>query len=120
MKNQISNRLVAGLLILTLIGCAGRNARPIQVSRSGDEALACNALEAEKMRNENQLQAMQAELTEIRGYNIAISIVSVIIAGIPLFLIDNKTSGAINTETIAITQRNSNLNRLLDIKDCAL
>ncbi len=126
MKNKKCNRLIAGLLILAIAGCAGRSERPITTNRAGDKELTCNVLNAEKIDNNNEIQTLELELARVaqsnRGVGIGFGIAGLFIfpLWLGLFALDTKTDSAVRIETTALNQRNSNLDRLLANKNCPL
>ncbi len=124
MKNQICNKLITGIVILALTGCAGRNATPISVNQIGDKDITCDYLNAETIENQNTIQDLESELARARTTNIVVAVASGVVALLflpavaGLFALDVKTGETVRVEKAALTQRNMNLDNLINSKNC--
>ncbi len=120
MKNKICSGLGTSLLILGLTACAGRNAMPVLTHQVGDKNLNCEVLNAQKIENQDQIQAIKKERRDVETSNTAKGFTGLFLFWPGLLMLDNKTEDNITVETTALTQRNSNLDILLDRKNCPL
>ncbi len=124
MKKQICNKLITGVLIIALTGCAGRSSMPISVNKVGDKNLACDYLDAEKIENQNTIQDLESELARAKTTNIVVAVASGVVglfiwpALAGLFALDVKTGETVRVEKAALTQRNRNLDSLITNKNC--
>ena len=100
--------LLAGLM---LVGCGGREARPVAKTTSFDDQLSCAHLESQLEVNETRLQALGLEAQGVADAN-AIRVIFVA----PFHL---DLSGAQQKEIDALQGRNMVLTDLAEKKDCA-
>ena len=102
------------ILLILLAGCAGREARPIQVYQPGDHEMDCATIAIEM----DHLRASMVELspkTSKTGYN-ATMIVGGALVGVPFFFMDLK--GAEKVEFEALRGRYNLLLGIGTEKDC--
>ncbi len=127
MKNKICSRLIAGLLVIALTGCGGRDPEPVLINQAGDNQLNCEPMVIEKQQNQTQIEELKKEVTTVFITNFGVGFVVGAIIGhlswpalFGFVALDFKTHLAIKDETAALNQRNSNLDRLLTNKNCPL
>ena len=102
-------RLIVALGCLMLMGCGGRVAQPVQLTRNIDPSLTCDHLKAEYDNNLRRRVELTGESTDKVGNNIGMLLVS------PLFLDLSDTQ---KVEVKALTARNGRLEELARGKQC--
>jgi hypothetical protein len=95
--------------VLLLSACAGRPPAPVPVVQPIDEAMSCDAIQAEVGANTQRI----SELGQERGQKVAQNVVAGVTGAfliLPLFLMDFQNASGV--ETTALQQRNAYLSTL--------
>lgn len=111
-----STKKLGGIVLsgILLLGCAGRDARPVSVYQYGDEKKSCRALDMELTMTESDMQRLLPE-TEKTGKNVALGVAGVFLI-FPWFFMDLTKSEQIELE--ALRQRYNQLLVLAEDKNC--
>lgn len=100
--------------MLTVFGCGGREAHPVQIYQPGDDQRSCTSLMAEVAQCESEIERLEPE-SDKTAYNLACAVSGAFIL-VPWFFIDLKN--AEKTELEAMTSRRDYLQQLAADKDC--
>lgn len=103
---------------LIVSGCGGRDARPVDVFRPGDESLSCKTIDNEIAYNNRQIKATVSELESSKGQNVAVGVVGAILFWPALFALD--VSDAEKVEIQALEERNRHLYTMASERECNL
>lgn len=115
--NQYSNKLSkVVLLMITVVGCAGRAANPVMVNQYGDEGKSCKALEKEILFTEEEIKRLMPE-TDKTGKNVALGVAGAFLI-VPWFFMD--LSKAEQIEVDAFRRRHNRLIIIAEDKKCGL
>ena len=104
------------LLLLSLIGCAGRAANPVTINQFGDDQKSCPAIKSELKTIENNIQRLIPE-TNKTGKNVALGITGLIVFPAWFFM---DLSNAEKEEVNAYRARHDRLVTIAEIKKCQL
>lgn len=115
--NQYSNKLSkVVLLMITVVGCAGRAANPVMVNQYGDEGKSCKALEKEILFTEEEIKRLMPA-TDKTGKNVALGVAGAFLI-VPWFFMD--LSKAEQIEVDAFRRRHNRLIIIAEDKKCGL
>lgn len=112
MKTYIILSLV---VTVTLAGCAGQEARPVQVTMPGDADLNCAALQVAIAEVDSNIKAKKNDKVQKDGYN-AMLFVGGCFLIVPFFFMDFKKSQEIELD--ALMQRRAHFRALAAQKEC--
>jgi len=101
--------IIATVVLLIIVGCAGREANPVALHYPGDENRTCKSLQMEVAQNEVQIRKKSAKDASKFWSNAAWFIV---------FTPAMDMKEAEKTETEALQDRNKVLRILMAEKDC--
>lgn len=104
------------LLLVLVMGCAGRTADPVMVYQHGDENRSCDALERELELIESEILDLLPQ-TEKADRNTKLGVAGVFLV-VPLFFMD--LSKAEQVEANALTKRYNHLLGIAEDKACGL
>lgn len=109
--------VVAGVLVVVfLVGCAGRAANPVMIQQYGDDKKSCQALEQEMAFIEGEIRRLVPQ-TAKTGKNVALGVTGFFFI-VPLFFMD--LSKAEQTEVDAYRQRYNHLLIIAGDKHCGI
>jgi len=114
MGDRLRKSGVLFLLALMLLGCGGREARPVSTYQYGDQEKSCKALDMEMQFTEEKIQRLLPE-TKKTGKNVGLGVAGVFLI-VPWFFMDFTKSEQIEAE--ALRDRYNQLLVLAVDKDC--
>ena len=103
------------VVAVTLAGCMGREANPVQIDQPGDREMSCMALKASIIQIDGQIKEKDELVTKKLGYN-TIMFVGGFFLIVPWFFMDVK--GAEEKENEALKQRRDHLFVIYADKEC--
>lgn len=112
----MNKKLAVGLLIVGLVGCAGRAANPVMVQQYGDQNKSCEAIEKELSYIESEVQRL-APKTEKTGKNVGLGVAGAFLL-VPWFFMDFSESEQVEID--AFRRRYNHLIILAEDKKCGL
>lgn len=113
-KANIVAAVVVGLSVI-LVGCGGREAKPIAITNPTDSAFDCAGLSREFAANERQIMTTLKERTQAQGKNIALGAAGVFFFPAWFFL-DPKSPEKVEID--ALRNRNKVLEDIARSKKC--
>jgi hypothetical protein len=99
-----------------LVGCAGRDPRPIAIAQPVDGHVDCRAIIAEQYANALQIHNLGIERQQTQANNTTAGVVGMVLFWPALFAMDMK--GAAGTEIMALESRNAYLATLAAQRRC--
>lgn len=108
--------LIVSLLVVVMVGCAGRAANPVMVQQYGDQNKSCEALEKELTFIESEVQRL-APKTEKTGKNVGLGVAGALFI-VPWFFMDFSESEQVEID--AFRRRYNHLIILAEEKKCGL
>ncbi len=113
-KANIAAAIVVGLSVI-LVGCGGREAKPIAITNPTDSAFDCAGISREFAANERQVLSTLKERTQGQGKNIALGAAGVFFFPAWFFL-DPKSPEKVEID--ALRNRNKVLEDIARSKKC--
>ena len=80
--------LTSALALVTLTGCAGREAHPVAVTQVQDATMSCDAIIAEGAANQQQARHLAGQADAHNATNVAVGVIGAVLFWPALFALD--------------------------------
>ena len=114
---KLSSTVILVATAIALVGCGGRDAKPIAITNPTDSAFDCAGISREHAANERQILATLKERSQAQGKNIILGATGAILFFPALFFMDPKSPEKVEID--ALRNRNKVLEDIARTKKCA-
>lgn len=115
---KLSSTVILVATAIALVGCGGRDAKPIAITNPTDSAFDCAGISREHAANERQILATLKERSQAQGKNIILGATGAILFFPALFFMDPKSPEKVEID--ALRNRNRVLEDIARTKTCSV